>query len=152
MRKVILWNKTEFFIPNDKEAPLLEAMELAKVEEIGFYLNHAGGRAWIGSPKAVALITDGGFDAPVLIDHNKRLPMPELTDEQRAANIEKLSKMRHDWLIAREKKKADKIAEKERLRKIESDKENAARLKAQDDLHKFIEKQRKEGRIKPNEK
>lgn len=140
MRKVILWNRAEYFIPNEKEELLINAIELSKAEGTGFYLNHAGGRVWIGSAKAIALIADGGPDAPVPIEYSKRLGVTHLSDEQRVANLVRFSQMRKKFAEDRAKKLAEQDKIKREKWATDKIKEDKARKKVMEDAEKWRKK------------
>lgn len=151
MKKLVLrprdgTNVSSFLIVDDEQLPTIEK---GMQHPIGFWCSHKGSKdaEFIGRGEIVR-ITAAGRDAPEIIDHSHRIAMPEITDEQRAANIEKFTKMKQDWLKKRELRKAEAEQAKQKASKAQSAKEAAARQKAQDDLHNFVVQQKKDGKIK----
>ena len=93
MRKVIFWDKT-FVVIKDEQEPAVVAH---KAKGKPFYLNHAGGRDYI-EPGAIARITSAkstDYHVPTP-DPSKLLAAPEISDEQREANLDKIAKIKAD--------------------------------------------------------
>lgn len=100
MRKVIFKDRSYVFIKDEQEPAVLKNIAAKKT----FKLNHAYGYeivAW----NEIARITSAGNE---YVDPNiKKIEAPkapELTDEQRAKNLERLAEMKKEFLARKAKR------------------------------------------------
>lgn len=102
-RKVIMWDKSFVIIKAEQEPPIATAKRTGKP----FYLNHLSGRDFV-EPGAIARITDAKhgdyhIDPPA---NQKLLAQPEISDEQRAANVAKIAKMKQEHIERMERRRS----------------------------------------------
>lgn len=94
---VKLWDKSEIIISKEKGAKLQE--ELLKPDNVRLAYVRINGE--LVATSAIAMVKNGGIAKEDLVNEGHRIAAPEkpeITDEQRAKNLEKIAQMKKDYL------------------------------------------------------
>jgi hypothetical protein len=103
MNKAILWDKSVLFVEDDK-VPALERLMGTQRKARVVHLANPEGDVLMGT--TIARVTLASYrEYEYLLPRNDKLiaapAAPEISDEQRAANVAKLAKMKEDFIKRR---------------------------------------------------